>query len=359
LISLFAIHTLFEQNMGKPSGLLVASFLFLTLSVAPIDAARINHEKTGLATTLSTDAVANVDVDFHPFATHEQNCARWQREFQQRTTQVQALTAQLRAGEGGNLKTAQTVLRLRSMTRVYQHAATQECKWVEEKDIDTDALRGMVQDNLSENECFPQAQALMTNQWETPQEQVRAMHMATQFLTTRQCTDEDAQRFAEEMEASTPAEPEEITVQEQLAAAGEEADTVTDELVEGMMHEEPSLMQLTENVNFVALLSELIGLVAFLLIWAVMCIIFIPIILMVIGAVLCTLSWVIRRFLGRNQGNLGSCMNWWAHQTQLMFAPGNELVTAGVCLVAGWFGAIPNLNIYANFPRLGIYIRGR
>jgi len=341
--------------MGKPSGLLIASYLFLILSVAPIDAARVENSKSTIATSLSIGA--DVEADWHVFATHEQNCARWQREFQQRSGQLQEMTTQMRAGEGGNLQTAQTVLRLRSLTRVYERAATQECQWVSERDIDTDPLRNIVQENLSENECFPQAQALMTQQWETQQEQVRAMHMATQFLATKQCTDEDAARIAAEMEASTPAEPVEISVQEQLAAANEEADTVTDELVEGLVNGEPSLMQITEGVNFIPILQELVGLVVFLLIWAVLCIIFVPVILMVIGAVLCTLSWVIRRFLGRYHSNLGGCMNWWAHQTQLMFAPGNELVTAGVCIVAGWFGAIPNLNINANFPRLGIYIR--
>jgi len=243
------------------------------------------------------------------------------------------------------------------MTRVYERAARQECPWVSERDVDTDALRSTVSENLSDNECFPQAQALMTQQWDTQQEQIRAMHMATVFLSTRQCTDEDARRIASEMESSTPAEPEEITVDEQLAAANEEADSVTDELVEGIMNEEPSLIQLTESAQFIPLLTELVGLVAFLLIWAVMCVIFIPVIIMVIGAVLCTLSWVIRRFLGGHQANLSNCMNWWAHQTQLMFAPGNELITAGVCLVAGWFGAIPNLNVNANFPHLGIYVR--
>jgi hypothetical protein len=345
--------------MGKPSGLLVASYLFLILSCAPIDAARVENGKDNIVTSLSTNAVAEVEADWHVFATHEQNCARWQREFQQRTAQVQELSSQMRAGEGGNLQTAQTVLKLRSMTRVYERAATQECQWVAEKDIDTDPLRDMVQENLAENACFPQAQALMTTQWETQQEQVRAMHMATQFLATQQCTDEDAARIAAEMEASTPAEPEELSVQEQLAAANEEADTVTDELVEGLVNQDSSLMQVTEGVNFVPILTELVGLVAFLLIWAVLCILFVPVILMVIGAVLCTLSWVVRRFLGRFNGNLGGCMNWWAHQTQLMFAPGNELVTAGVCIVAGWFGAIPNLNYRASYPNLGIYINGR
>jgi len=336
--------------MGKPSGLLVASFLFLTLSVGPIDAARVESGKSNLQTSLSTEVEAN----WHVFATHDENCARWQTEFQQRSVQVQGLTAAMNAGESGNLKTAQTVLRLRSMTRVYERAATQECAWVAERDMDTDALRSTVQENLGDNECFPQAQALMTTQWATQQEQIRAMHMATQFLTTRQCTDEDAQRFAEEMNASTPAEVEEITVQEQLASANEEADSVTDELVEGLMNEEPSLVQLTENANFIASLQELVGLVAFLLIWAVMCVVFVPVILMVIGAVLCTLSWVIRRFLGRYHTNLGGCMNWWAHQTQLMFAPGNELVTAGACLIAGWFGVIPNIGGFSNTH---LYIR--
>jgi hypothetical protein len=345
--------------MGKPSGILVASFFFLILSGAPIDAARVEAGKNSIATSLSTNEVAEVEADWHIFATHEQNCARWQREFVMRSAQVQQLNAQLRAGQGGNLKTAQAVLRLRSMTRVYERAARQECQWVADRDVDTDALRSTASESLSENPCFPQAQALLFNQWETQQEQIRAMHMATQFLTTRSCTDEDARRIAEEMEGSTPAETEEITVDEQLAAANEEADSVTDELVEDLMSEEPSLLQVTDSTQLVPLLTELVGLVAFLLIWAVLCIIFVPVIIMVIGAVLCTLSWVIRRILRGHQTNLGSCMNWWAHQTQLMFAPGNELITAGVCIVAGWFGAIPHLNIRASFPNLGIYINGR
>jgi len=344
--------------MGKPSGLLVASYLFLILSVAPIDAARVESGKQSIATSLSTNAVADVEANWQVFYTHEQNCARWQTEFQQRSVQVQQMSEQIRSGEAGSLKTAQTVLRLRSMTRVYERAAAQECQWVAEKDVDTTALKTTVQDNLADNECFPQAQALMTTQWETQQEQIRAMHMATMFLTTQQCTDEDAQRFAAEMDDSTPEETEEISVQEQLAAASEEADTVTDELVDGLMNEDSSLIQLTESAQFIPILSELVGLVAFLLIWAILCVVFLPVIIMVIGAVLCTLSWVIRRFLNNfGSTNLGSCMNWWAHQTQLMFSPGNELVTAGACLIAGWFGAIPHMNIYADFPHLGIYIR--
>jgi len=336
--------------MGKPSGLLVASYLFLILSVAPIDAARVEGGKVTLATGLST----NAEVDWQVFPTHEQNCARWQNEFAQRSVQVQQLSAQLNAGEGGHLKTAQTVLRLRSMTRVYERAARQECAWIAERDMDTDALRSTVEENLGENPCFPQSQALLTHQWETQQEQIRAMHLATQFLTTRQCTEEDAARWAAEMQDSTPAEPEELSVDEQLAAANEEADSVTDELVEGLMNEEPSLLQVTDSAEFVRDLQSLVGLVALLLIWAVLCIVFLPVIIMVIGAVLCTLSWVIRRILGNfGHTNLSHCMNWWAHQTQLMFAPGNELITAGACLLAGYFGAIPNLGHF------GIYIHRR
>merc|ERR1719281_1461327 len=125
------------------------------------------------------------------------------------------------------------------MTRVYETAARQECAWVAERDIDTDALRATVSENLSENECFPQAQALMMHQWETQQEQVRAMHMATQFLTTRKCTEEDAKRIAEEMDSVTTDQADMISVDDQLEAANEDADAVTDEVVEGLMNEEP------------------------------------------------------------------------------------------------------------------------
>jgi hypothetical protein len=72
-----------------------------------------------------------------------------------RTTQVNQLSAQLREGQGGGLKTAQTVLRLRSMTRVYERAARQECQWVQEKDVDTDALRSTVSENLGGEPVLP------------------------------------------------------------------------------------------------------------------------------------------------------------------------------------------------------------
>jgi len=340
--------------MGKHG--VVALFLFLSLSAAPIDAFRLESSRANIQTNLHAGALAEVNTEWQVFHTHDQNCARYKSEFEQRTIQVQQLTEQMNASGGaGSLKTAQTVLRLRSMTRVFQRASTQECAWVNDRNVDTTALRSTVTENLADNECFPQAQALMMNEWETQQEQVRAMHMATQFLTTRQCTEEDAKRIAADMDGVSTEQAEVISVDDQLEAANEDADAVTDELVEGLMNQDESLMQVGEGSNFVVLLNELVGLVAFLLIWAVMCIVFVPVILMVIGAVLCTLSWVIRRFLGRHQANLGNCMGWWAHQTNVLFAPGNELVTAGACLLAGWFGVVPNIG--ASFPHLGIYIR--
>lgn len=337
--------------MGKHG--VVALFLFLSLTAAPIDAFRMEASRANIQANLHSGAVTEWQI----FHTHDENCERYKAEFQQRTGQVQQMTAQMKAGEGGSMKTAQTVLKLRSMTRVYQRAATQDCAWIKDKDVDTSALRATVQENLSDNECFPQAQALMTHQWETQQEQVRAMHMATQFLTTRQCTEEDARRIAQEMDSVTTEQADMISMDDQLEAANEDADSVTDELVEGLMNEEPALMQLSEGSGFIVLLQELVGLVAFLLIWAILCVIFVPVILMVVGAVLCTLSWVIRRFLGRRQTNLGHCMGWWSHQTQVLFAPGNELITAGACLLAGWFGAIPHMS--ASFPYLGVYVSTR
>jgi len=344
--------------MGKPSGLLVASYLFLILSVAPVDAARVQGA-TNTVAKLSTQAVAEADSNWHVFATHEELCARWQTEFQQRSVQVDSLRARIASGDAGSLKTAQAVLRLRSMTRVYERAARQECTWVQERNVDASALNNTVHQSLGQNPCFPQAQALLTTQFNSQQEQIVAMLLATQFLTTRECDQAAVDRMAAELDASAPNGQEEISVDEQMAAANEDADTVTDELVENLMEENStSLIQLSTNAQFIPVLEELVGLVAFLLIWAIMCIVFIPVILMVIGAVLCTLSWVIRRFLNSfGSSNLGSCMNWWAHQTQLMFSPGNELITAGACFLAGWFGAIPSLNIHANFPNLGIYIR--
>lgn len=257
---------------------------------------------------------------------------------------------------GGVFRTAQAVMKLRSMTRVYERAARRECQWVLEKDVDTSSLNATISENLHDNVCFPQAQALMTTEWATGAEQVRAMNVATQMLTSKQCTEEDVKRMVEEMDAST-GDTSDSTVEEQLDAASQDADDATEDFVETVsMEGGHSLLEVQDGTNPQIYLQELVGLVAFLLIWAVMCVVFIPVIIMVVGAVLCTLAWVLRRVIRGNPGSLGGCMNWWVHQTEVLFAPGNELATAGACLIAGWFGALP--NVHASFPHLGIYIRG-
>jgi len=324
-----------------------ALFLFLSLSAGPVDAAR--REVVTQNVQISVGASSSDEALWG--STHEERCARWQVNFEARTAEVHDMVQGL--NDGGALKTAQAVMKLRSMTRVYERAARRECQWVLDRDVDTSSLQKTASEGLKDNVCFPQAQALMTHEWATGAEQVRAMNVATQMLTSKQCEETDLKRMVEEMDNERSES--DSTVEEQLDAASQDADDVTDEFVESLTGEDASLIQQREGSNFIVYLQELVALVAFLLIWAVLCIVFIPVIIMVVGAVLCTLAWVLRRFLRGNPGSLGGCMNWWVHQTEVLFAPGNELATAGACLLAGYFGALP--HVHASFPHLGIYIR--
>jgi len=324
-----------------------ALFIFLSLSAGPVDAARREAVTQNIQIAVSADSSNEASWG----RTHEQRCARWQTHFEQRTQEVAAMTQGMTDG-GGAIQTAQAVMKLRSMTRVYERAARRECQWVLDREADTSSLQTVVTENLKDNVCFPQAQALMSHQWETGAEQVRAMNVATQMLTSKKCEESDMVKIVEEMD-NTERVASDSTVEEQLDAASQDADDVTDEFVEIITTEGSSLLQQGERASFIPFLTELVGLVAFLLVWAVMCIVFIPVIIMVVGAVLCTLAWVLRRFLHGNPGSLGGCMNWWVHQTEVLFAPGNELATAGACLIAGYFGAIPNANM--NFRHIHIY----
>ena len=78
---------------------------------------------------------------------------------------------------------------------------------------------------------------------------------------------------------------------------------MTTELIEGLMDEDQSLMEVGES-KLVVFLSDPVGFVIFLFICAILDA-RIPIILMVTGAVLCTVAWVKRLFLGRHQINFG------------------------------------------------------
>jgi hypothetical protein len=250
-------------------------------------------------------------------------------------------------------------MKLRSVTRIYQRAASAECPWVASREADTTALQQTVDEGLAENPCFDQARALLQHEWHNAQEQTRAMTIASRMLMERTCSDDDFNRMVDELDAAA-SEPqdEESDPVEELEVLAEESDEVQDEFVSTMLSQEgASLLQTESSAQFIQTLEQLVALVAFLLVWAILCVVFVPVILMVIGAVLCTLNWVLRRFLHHN-ANLGTCMNWWTHQTQVMFAPGNELVTAGACLIAGWLGALPHAHVYfPNLPR--IYVVGR
>lgn len=288
--------------------------------------------------------------------TREQKCERWQKEFELRTQEMQTATSSMKENGNGPLSTVSTVMKLRSVTRIYQRAATAECEWVASREADTTALQSTVDENLAENPCFDQARVLLTHEWENAAEQTRAMTIATRMLMERTCESEDFDRMVAELDAGSAANEEEVDPQEELEVLAEESDEVADEFVAAVMSEEgASLLQTDAAAQFIRTLQELVALVAFLLIWAILCLVFVPVILMVIGAVLCTLNWVLQRFL-RHNANLGNCMNWWAHQTQTIFAPGNELMTAGACLIAGWLGALPHAHVYfPNLPR--IYVR--
>jgi len=216
------------------------------------------------------------------------------------------------------------------MTRLYERAARQECAWVQARDVDTSALQSTVNETLVENECFPAAHALMTHQWETPREQVRAMNLATQMLLTHQCAEEDVPRLSELLNGDS--DDEEVSTEEQLDQAGEEADLATDELVEGLMNE--------DTVS------------------SLMCFVFIPLILVIVGGVLCTLTFVIRSILGRfgvgSGGNLSTCLAW-GRQAERIFAPGSEALTLAVCVLSGFGWEFAYRSGWAQIPESALF----
>lgn len=327
--------------MGKPV-LKAAFFIFLSLSMTPIDAGRVHNAAVKLEGAAVSDNVASWPS--LSSTTPEQRCEQWKEDFEQKTVEVRQRQEGLRSG-GGALASAGLMMKLRTMIRIYENAARNECVWVQERDVDTENLQGMVDAGLTQNSCFPQAQALMAEEFESPQQQAWAMSLAIQMLVEERCTTEDIAEFEANMERreSGPAEaPAEIA--QEVDALSESADQEVDAFVDALMDESgSSLLQTQDSAMFVHSLEQLVSLVAFLLIWAVLCLLFLPIILMVIGAVLCTLMYVLARFFGRGgvfgqHANLGSCMGWWIQQTQELTREGNELVMFGACVIAGVLG---------------------
>merc|ERR1719162_466427 len=224
-----------------------ALFIFLSLSAGPVDAARREAVTQNIQIAVSADSSNEASWG----RTHEQRCARWQTHFEQRTQEVAAMTQGMTDG-GGAIQTAQAVMKLRSMTRVYERAARRECQWVLDREADTSSLQTVVTENLKDNVCFPQAQALMSHQWETGAEQVRAMNVATQMLTSKKCEESDMVKIVEEMD-NTERVASDSTVEEQLDAASQDADDVTDEFVEIITTEGSSLLQQGERASFIPL----------------------------------------------------------------------------------------------------------
>merc|ERR1719152_169940 len=124
------------------------------------------------------------------------------------------------------------------------------------------------------------------------------MSLAVRMLSEEKCSPEDLERFQQEMEQQQGAEAglaDDVDLEQELDAVREQADDETDKFVEAVMDESEgsSLLQVVDSAAFIHTLEQLVGLVALLLIWAVLCLVFVPVIIMVIGAVLCTLAWVV------------------------------------------------------------------
>jgi len=320
--------------------------------MTPMHASRVQHQISKVSVQLHDRSLAETATVWG--STPEQKCGRWQEQFQKKADQVKTSQASLSKNPGA-LASANLVLKLRGMVRTYETAARNGCEWVTERDVETEGMQDMVQKGLGNNPCFPQAQALMAEEYENMQQQAWAMSLAVQMLSEEKCTPEDLERFQQNMEQQQGAEAglaDDVDLEQELDAVREQADEETDKFVEAVMDESEgsSLLQVVDSAAFIHTLEQLVGLVAFLLIWAVLCLVFVPVIIMVIGAVLCTLAWVVHRVLGRHK-DLHNCLGWWAHQMQSVFAPGNELAMAGACLIAGWLG-VPHAHHF------GIYFPG-
>lgn len=315
--------------------------------MTPIDAVRVQNGVQNVAVKLQGAAVSD-NIAKWPLSstTPEQRCEQWKEDFEEKTVEVRQRQAGIRNG-GGALATAGLIMKLRTMIRIFENAARNECAWVEERDVNTEDLQGMIDQGLTQNSCFPQAQALMAEEFESQEQQAWAMSLATLMLVEERCTNEDLAEFEASLEKREPAaevseEPQDVEILSEVDALSESADQQVDRFVDALMDDSgSSLLQTQESAQFIHSLEQLVSLVAFLLIWAVLCLLFLPIILMVIGAVLCTLMYVLARFFRgafNQHGNLGSCMGWWVQQTQELTREGNEAVMFGACIIAGVLG---------------------
>merc|ERR1719460_3602658 len=105
------------------------------------------------------------------------------------------------------------------------------------------------------------------------------MSLAVQMLAEKKCSPEDLERFQQDMEQQQGAQAglkDDVDLEQELDAVRERADEETDNFVEAVMDESEggsSLLQIVDSAEFIHTLQELVGLVALLLIWAVLCLV--------------------------------------------------------------------------------------
>lgn len=229
--------------------------------------------------------------------------------------------------------TSSTLVQMWGAGKVFKNGLEFDCAWTRDGSVDFSPLAAVAVARLQGNPCLATAQGWLSAADSLgAEDQAMTIFRVTQAILSHEC--DEGQDADEESE-------EEVTRTLMAAAAEdqlldlcdviEELSAETEELVGELV--ERTLEGRGDAAVVDAALSNVVGVTAALLVFGLSCAAMTPVLLMVVGAVLCMTKWTAKHLLGRAGSDVSGCVGWWSTHT-LAYYRSAEAITS-TCAVSG------------------------
>lgn len=230
--------------------------------------------------------------------------------------------------------TSSTLVQMWGADKAFKNGMEFDCAWTRDGTVDSAPLAAVAAARLQGNPCLATARRWLAGADAlSAEEQAMTIFRVMEAILSHECDEEEAEEDSEEQQAALTAAVAEdelldpVDVVEELSA---ETEDLVGELVECTLEGSGDVARVDTA------LSDVAGVTAALLVFGLTCAAMTPVLIMVVGAVLCVTKWTAKHLLGEADPDVSGCMGWWSTHT-LAYLRSSEAVS-GTCSLIGILG---------------------
>lgn len=265
---------------------------------------------------------------------HERRCASSRANFERLSASERARLPESNATATLSA-TSSTLVQMWGAGKAFKNGIELNCAWTRDGTVDSAPLAAVAAARLQGSPCLTTARGwLAAADALGAEEQAMTIFRVMQAVLSHECDEpEGVEEGGEEQVAVLDAAADEDHLLDPVDVV-QELSAETEELVGELV--ERALQGRGDAARVDAALSNVAGVAAALLVFGLTCAAMTPVLVMVVGAVLCVMKWTAKHLLGSAGPDVSGCMGWWSTHT-LAYLRSDEAV-AGTCSLTGMLG---------------------